>query len=63
MDTVGPEHVCDLVRIGDDRRRPERQDQPGELVGEQLGRLDVHVRVDEPGDDLAPGGVDRLPPA
>ena len=62
VDTVRPEHVCDLVRIGDDRRRPERQDQPGELVGEQLGRLDVHVRVDQPGDDVAPGGVDLLPP-
>ena len=60
VDAVRPEHVRDLVRVGDDRGRPERQDQPRELVGEELRRLDVHVRVDEARDDVAPGGVDRL---
>ena len=44
---VGAEHVRDLVRVGDDRGRPERQHEPRELVDEQLRRLEVHVRVDE----------------
>ena len=50
---VGAEHVRDLVRVGDDRRRPERQHEARELVDEQLRRLEVHVRVDEPRDDVA----------
>ena len=41
------EHVRDLVRVGDDGRRPERQHEARELVDEQLHRLEVHVRVDE----------------
>ena len=57
---VGAEHVRDLVRVGDDRGRAERQHEPGELVDQELRRLDVQVRVDEPGDEVAPGGVDRL---
>ena len=59
---VGAEHVRDLVRVGDDRGRPERQHEPRELVDEELHRLDVHVRVDEARDDEAPGRVDRLLP-
>ena len=47
VDAVGAEHVRDLVRVGDDRGRPERQHEPRELVDEQLRRLEVHVRVDE----------------
>ncbi len=50
---VRAEHVGDLVRVGDDRRRAEGQDEPGELVHEQLRGLQVHVRVDEAGDDVA----------
>ena len=57
---VGAEHVRDLVRVGDDGGRPERQHEPRELVDEQLRRLEVHVRVDEPGHDEAAGGVERL---
>ena len=60
MNAVGAEHVRDLVRVGDDRGRAERQDEPGELVDQELRRLDVQVRVDEPGDEVAPGCVDRL---
>ena len=59
---VGAEHVRDLVRVGDDRRRAERQHEPRELVDEQLRRLEVHVRVDEAGHDPAAGRVDRLAP-
>ena len=60
VDAVGPEHVRDLVRVGDDGGRPERQHEPGEFVDEELRRLEVHVRVDEARDDEAPGGVERL---
>ena len=59
--SVGAEDVRDLVRVGDDGRRPERQHQPCELVDEQLRRLEVHVRVDEPRNDPAVGRVEQLP--
>ena len=57
---VRAEHVRDLVRIGDHRGGPEWEHEAGELVDEQLDRLEVHVRVDEAGHDEAPAGVDRL---
>ena len=60
VDAVGAEHVRDLVRVGDDRRRPERQHEAGELVDEQLHGLEVHVGVDEARHDEAPGRVDHL---
>ena len=60
MNAVGAEHVRDLVRVGDDGGRPERQHEAGELVDEQLHRLEVHVRVDESGDDVASRRVDHL---
>ena len=60
MHAVGTEDVGDLVRVGDDGRRSERDDQAGELVDHQLHRLDVHVRVHEARDDVAAGGIDRL---
>ena len=59
MDPVGAEHVRDLVRVGHDGRRPEREDQPRELVDEELRRLEVHVGVDEAGDEPAAGRVQR----
>ena len=60
VDAVGAEHVRDLVRVGDDGGRAERQHEPRELVHEQLRRLEVHVRVDEAGHDPAAGRVERL---
>ena len=39
--------VRQLVRIRRDRRRPVRQHGADELVHPQLGRLQVHMRVDE----------------
>ena len=33
VDAVGTEHVCELVRVGDDRSGAEREHQPRELVG------------------------------
>ena len=57
---VGAENVRDLVRVGDDGGRAERQDEPRELVDEQLRRLEMHVGVDEPGNDPAARGVDHL---
>ena len=57
---VGAEHVRDLVRVGDDGGRPERQHEARELGREQLRRLEVHVRVDEAGNDEGPLRVERL---
>jgi hypothetical protein len=50
---VGAEHVRDLVRIGHDRGRAEREHEPRELVHEQLRRLQVQVCVDEARNDVA----------
>jgi hypothetical protein len=61
VDAVRAEHVRDLVRVGDDGRRPQRQHELGELVDEELRRLEMHVRVDEARDEVLPGGVEQLP--
>ena len=60
VDAVGAEHVRDLVRVRDDGGRPEREHEPRELVDERLRRLDVDVRVDEPGHDPLARRVDGL---
>ena len=60
VDSVGSEDVRELVRIEHDCGCPERQDEPGELVGKQLGRLEMHVRVDEAWNDVVPACVDDL---
>ena len=60
MHAVGAEHVRELVRVEDDRRRAEREHEPRELVRKQLRRLEVHVRVDEAGNDVASLCVDDL---
>jgi len=57
VDAVGAEHVGDLVRVGHDRRGAMGQDGPSELVDRQLGGLDMHVRVDEPGHEVGAGDV------
>jgi CO/xanthine dehydrogenase FAD-binding subunit len=57
---IRAEHVRHFVRVGDDGRRPERQHESGELVDEQLRRLEVHVRIDEARHDPATGGVELL---
>ena len=57
MDAVGHEDVRDLVRVGHDRHVVGGGQEPRELVDEQLGGLEVHVRVDEAGRDPAAGGV------
>jgi hypothetical protein len=60
VDPVRAEHVRDLVRVDHDRGRPEWEEEPGDLVHEELRRLEVHVRVDEARDDPAAARVDRL---
>ena len=62
VDAVGAEHVRDLVRVRDDGRRPERKHEAGELVRQELRRLDVHVRVDEARDDVLAARVHDLVP-
>src|SRR5262249_13326040 len=59
---VGAEHVRDLVRVGHDRRRPERQHESSELVHQQLRRLEMHVGIDEPRHDVTAGRAARLVP-
>ena len=63
MHAVDAEDVRDLVRVGDDRRRSEREHEARELVDHELHGLEVHVRVDESGDDVAARGVERLRPS
>ena len=48
------------MRVGDDRCRAERKDEPRELVDEQLRRFEVHVRIDEARDDPASARIERL---
>src|SRR5918994_4020869 len=54
------EDVGDLVRVADHRRRPARHHDARELRRQQLRRLQVHVRVDEPGHERTVRGVDPL---
>ena len=58
--SVHAEDVRDLVRVGDDGGRAERKNQLCEFVDHQLHRLEVHVRVDEAGDDVASRRIQRL---
>jgi hypothetical protein len=58
---VQPEHVGDLVRIQDHRGRAVGQDRPGELIEHELGRLQVHVAVDEPGEENLARRVEGRP--
>ena len=45
--------VADLVRVGADGRRAPRQNGAGEIFGDHHRALDVHVRVDVAGDQVA----------
>ena len=60
MDAVGAEDVRQLVRVEDDCSRTKGKHEPGEFVRQQLRRLEVHVCVQEAGDDVAPRRVDDL---
>ncbi len=60
VDTVRAQDVGDLVRVGDHRRRPEWKHEPRELVHEQLRGLEVHVGVDESGDEVATRELEDL---
>ena len=52
VNAIGAEHVGDLVGVRDHCRGPVRKDGAGKLVDHQLGRLDVHVRIDEARDQV-----------
>ena len=62
------EHVGDLVRVRGDGGRAMGQDRADELVDPELGRLEVHVAVDEAGSERGAtdvhhlAGVTRPPP-
>ena len=54
------EDVRDLVRVGRDRGGAVGQHAAHELVDPELGRLEVHVGVDEPGCERSTADVDDL---
>ena len=53
-----PQGVADLVRIGDQRRRPRGDREPGKLRNRQHTALEVHVGIDESRGQVAPLQVD-----
>src|SRR5207245_3940350 len=59
---VEAEHVGDLVRVEDHGGGAVGQHRPRELVDHELGRLEVHVPVDEAGQKDQAGDVDALAP-
>ena len=59
-DAGDPEHVGHLVRVGGHSRRPQWQHSADELVDPQLGRLEVHVGVDEAGRHRGAVEVDHV---
>ena len=44
---LGPENVCNLVRVGNNDRRPVRKNEFGKTFGNEHRRFDVNMRVDE----------------
>ena len=54
-----PSDVGDAVRIGEQRGRAARHDQPGQLARREHRVLDVDVRVDEVRHEEQPVGVDH----
>ena len=58
-DAVEPEDVGDLVIVDEHRRGAVRQDRLGEARDGHHRRLDVHVRVDEPGHEMGTVGVEH----
>ena len=59
-DAVETEDIGDLMGLGDDGGHSVGQDGCGEGAGRHHGALDVHVAVDEAGNDELPGDVDGL---
>ena len=59
-DARDAEDVGDLVRVGRHRGRAVGQHRADELVDPELGRLEVHVGVDETGRERRAGHVDGL---
>ena len=57
---VRAEHVGHLVRVAHHRGRAARDDDARELGGQELGGLEVDVRVDHPRDDGAARRLDPL---
>jgi hypothetical protein len=59
---VHSEDVRHLVRVSDDGRRSQREHEPRELVDHELHGLEVHVGVDEAGDDVLSRRIHDLGP-
>lgn len=59
-DTLRTEHIGDLVRVEDRAGRPVRRGESDKLRRGEHGGLDVHVGVEEPGNQPAIGTIDGL---
>ena len=60
-DAFDAEDVCDFVRVEDCCGGGVGQGEGDEARWGEHGGFDVHVRIDEPGGAVAPGGVVDLP--
>ena len=59
LDPGDAEDVGQLVRVAYRRRRSAREHGALEALGHEEGALEVHVRVDEAGDEMSATSVDR----
>ncbi len=57
---LDPEHVGDLMRVGGHRRRSVHEYRADELVDPELGRFEMHMGIDHPGDQGSSADIDRL---
>ena len=50
------------MRVGNNRRRPQGNDEAAEFFRTDVGRLDVDMAVDEARRGIPPSGIDDAPP-
>ena len=60
LDSCHPQDVGDLVWIGNQHKHASRHDGAGKFPEREIRTLDVHVRVDQPGTDMATIQIDDL---
>lgn len=54
--------IGDFMRVGNNRRRPQGNDEAAEFFRTDVGRLDVDMAVDEARRGIPPSGIDDAPP-
>tara|TARA_B100000959_G_C14895735_1_gene588692 strand:+ start:870 stop:1325 length:456 start_codon:yes stop_codon:yes gene_type:complete len=60
LDSCHPQDVGDLVWIGNEHKHASRHDGACKFSEREIRTLDVHVRVDQPGTDMATIQIDDL---